>query len=42
MIHEEQLIQRLMNKYEGLDRVTAEKDVHAMIQQLRVAGLIED
>lgn len=40
--NEDQLIQRLLNKYEGLDRPTAEKDVRAMIQKLKVTGLLED
>ena len=39
---EEQLVQRLMNKYDGLDRATAEKAVNAVIQKFRDANLLDE
>lgn len=38
----EQLIQRLMAKYEGLDAGTAEKAVQIVLDELKAAGLTEE
>lgn len=38
----QQLVQRLMKKYEGLDAETAEKAVDTVLQTLKDAGLAED
>lgn len=38
----QQLVQRLMKKYEGLDEETAEKAVDTVFQTLKDAGLAED
>lgn len=38
----EELIQRLMNKYEGLDAETAGKAVAVVIEKLQAAGLMEE
>ena len=39
--NEEQLALRLMKKYEGLDRATANKAVAVVIEKLAAAGLME-
>ncbi len=39
--NEEQLALRLMKKYAGLDRETADKAVAVVISQLKEAGLME-
>ena len=38
----QQLVQRLMKKYEGLDAETAETAVDTVLQTLKDAGLAED
>ena len=40
--NEEQLVQRLMKKYEGLDQATAKKAVDIVIGKLKDAGLVEE
>lgn len=40
--NEEELAQRLMKKYEGLDKKTADQAVAIVIDKLKTAGLLEE